>query len=378
MADNLSGNIFSRLYAGTKPLRRAVRSFLLLLVRRRETRKMRRFASSCQAPKIYWLGVPDHSNLGDIAQYLCIKDWMTQYCPEYQVFEAGAKTVADSRCGFVETLARVYTERDVIVFQSGYCTQDLGGSHDLMHRLVCESLPQARILMLPQTVFFGSSDNRRRTSVSYNRARRMLFLARDKVSYEMALQMFPDIRVMLYPDIVTTLIGTIPFREPKSGILLCTRHDGEKYYSESQLETLATRLSEIDTVRRTDTISKMNYRRILADCRHILLEEFRKYASARVVITDKYHGTVFSLLAGTPVVILRTTDHKVVTGAQWFEGICDGWFRVASSLEEAESLARSIFRDGAFPGSPAPEGCPKPHFRDNYYGSGLRELMDNL
>ena len=125
----------------------------------------------------------------------------------------------------------------MIVFQSGYTTTDLGGFADEMHRAVMKVLPNAEMLMLPQTIFFKSKDNEKRTAECYNSMKHMLFLARDRISFGMAKQMFPDIPVMQFPDIVTTLIGLRQYDNPRSGVCLCTRNDDEKLYSYEDLDT---------------------------------------------------------------------------------------------------------------------------------------------
>ena len=61
-----------------------------------------------------------------------------------------------------------------------------------------------------------------------------------------------------------------------------------------------------------------------------------------VTITDRYHGTIFSLCAGTPVIILKTTDHKVTTGADWFKGVYDDYVYVAKDLDDAYSLCQKV------------------------------------
>lgn len=70
----------------------------------------------------------------------------------------------------------------------------------------------------------------------------MLFLARDQFSYEQAKEMFPDIRVEAFPDIVTTLIGTLTFNNKRNGVCLCTRNDGEKLYSYEEINALKKNL----------------------------------------------------------------------------------------------------------------------------------------
>jgi hypothetical protein len=48
------------------------------------------------------------------------------------------------------------------------------------------------------------------------------------------------------------------------------------------------------------------------------------------------------LCAGTPVIILKTTDHKVTTGTDWFKGIYDDYVYVAEDLEDAYKIAHTV------------------------------------
>ena len=84
---------------------------------------------------------------------------------------------------------------DIIFFQSGYNTHDLGGREDLMHQLIIQEFPETEMIMLPQTVFFRSEERKRQASQIYNQHRRLLFFARDPVSEKLAKAMFPDTQV---------------------------------------------------------------------------------------------------------------------------------------------------------------------------------------
>ena len=79
-----------------------------------------------------------------------------------------------------------------------------------------------------------------------------------------------------------------------------------------------------------------------------------------MVITDRYHGTIFSLVAGTPVIIIKTTDHKVVTGAEWFRGVYDDYVYLAETLDEAYELAKKLL-------SASLTNRLLPYFEKNYY-----------
>lgn len=293
-------------------------------------------------PRVFYLGIAAHSNLGDMAQYYCIHNWINVNYENYNLIEIEADTVVETRFGFIDLLKRHFKPQDIIIFQSGYTTQDLGGVHDLMHREIIKALPDARILMMPQTIFFKNPDNERRSSMIYNSASNMLFLARDKVSYDKAKEMMPDIRVKLYPDIVTSLIGKYDFSHKRHGICLCRRNDGEKFYTDLELDNLTDRLNELTDVKVGDTTLNVPSKKLRNERESYILKQIEEYSRYEVVITDRYHGTIFSLAAGTPVVIIKTNDHKVVTGADWFKGIYDDYIYVANDLDDAYQISCSI------------------------------------
>lgn len=85
-------------------------------------------------------------------------------------------------------------------------------------------------------------------------------------------------------------------------------------------------------------------------------------------ITDRYHGTIFSLCAGTPVVIIKTTDHKVTTGADWFNGIYDDYVYVAKDLENAIRISQKILKSNL-------AHTFRPYFKTEYYDK-LKSLFE--
>ena len=72
------------------------------------------------------------------------------------------------------------------------------------------------------------------------------------------------------------------------------------------------------------------------------INSFRKY---EVVITDRYHGTIFALIANVPVIVLSSKDHKVSTGLDWFKGVYDGMVYSAKSIENAYEITEKILRN---------------------------------
>lgn len=85
---------------------------------------------------IYYFGVPEHSNLGDLAQCYCIRRYFNKYFSDYEVIEVFSRNYLDNSFGLRDYLKSAIKQEDLIFFQSGYCTQDLGGREDLMHVLL--------------------------------------------------------------------------------------------------------------------------------------------------------------------------------------------------------------------------------------------------
>ena len=312
------------------------------------------------APRIYYLGAPVHANLGDQAQGICIRKWLKNFFSGREIVEIETNELVNTHFSVLKELKKKFKEDDFFVFQSGYTTTDLGGHADEMHCIIMQTFPNAKMLMMPQTIYFQSEKRKKHTSQIYNGTSNLFFLARDNVSYEMAVQMFPDIEVRCYPDIVTTLIGKRTYTSMRSGIMFCCRDDSEKYYKDEEISLLMKRCKEFANVYKTDTTKKANKAEIIKNPEKFIDSEIESYSHYKVVITDRYHGTIFSLVAGTPVIIVKTTDHKVTTGADWFKGVYDDYVYVADSLEEAYVIARKLYNSDL-------SHKLEPYFETKYY-----------
>lgn len=318
--------------------------------------------------KIYYFGIPEHSNLGDLAQCYCIRRYFAKFFQDYDVEEILTRNYMDNSFGLRDYLKSSINEDDLIFFQSGYCTQDIGGREDFMHQMVIQDYPNNKLVMFPQTIHFQNEDRKRLASKVYNQHRKLLFLVRDQVSYKIALQMFPDVCVKCYPDIVTTLIGRYDYSFERKGILLCIRNDSEKFYSDSDIKKLEKYFENIELCKRLDTILKIEPDKIYANLKSYIENYFEEFAKYKLVITDRYHGTIFSLIANTPVIVIQTKDHKVKSGVDWFKGIYDGQVMFADDLEVAKEMAIEIVkrRENVRNG---------PYFMEHYY-KRLRRLLN--
>lgn len=128
------------------------------------------------------------------------------------------------------------------------------------------------------------------------------------------------------------------------------------------------KLEEESRVVRKDTQGKASFKTIRKNLWKFIYSEIESYSHFDVTITDRYHGTIFSLCAGTPVVIIKTTDHKVITGADWFKDIYDDYVYVAKDLEDAIRISQKILKSNL-------AHTLRPYFKTEYYDK-LKSLFE--
>ena len=99
----------------TLPYRFARRVIQLRHIKK-ETDRLLHISSSTSQPKIFYFGITEHSNLGDLAQYYCIRKWINENYPSVDVHEFESTTVVDTHFNFIDRLSRILNPDDIIVF----------------------------------------------------------------------------------------------------------------------------------------------------------------------------------------------------------------------------------------------------------------------
>lgn len=306
--------------------------------------------------RIYLFGSPNQVNLGDQAQTYCIVKWLNRNFPNHEVFVFTYYTITNK---VLSTIRKTITENDKIFIHSGYHITDLYNMVDKYCDII-KMFPDYKIVIMPQTINF-IKDRAKESYVSdvFNAHGNITLLCRDAISHEKAKSIFAGCKLLLYPDIVTSLIGTMHFSNHREGILFCMRNDKEALYDKKSIKMLTERLRPIETSM-TDTDSPLFYRTIQLHREEILNDKWNQFARYKVVITDRYHGTIFALIAGTPVIVLSSTDHKLSSGVTWFPKEFGKMVSFANDLDEAYKKAVNLYNTDVLPVLPA-------YFENNYY-----------
>lgn len=341
------------------PWLKKLKGSIILLNRKRQVMAVKKVSQ--KRKHIFYCGICESSNMGDIAQTYCTINWLRENYPNHKIVFCRTSVFMDENCDLVGAIKKVIRDDDIIFFQSGYNTHDLGGNEDYMHQQVIQAFPKHEIIMLPQTVYFKTKEREALCSRIYNSHKKMLFLARDEISESYATELFPNLKVVLYPDIVTSLIGMYDYSfSERNGIYLCYRNDIERFYTEEDYKSFEEILSKYDFVETSDTIITDSNRKIFKNLEYYVNGIVEKFSRYRLVVTDKFHGLIFSIIAGTPVVVLKTKDHKVTSGYQWFSKIYPEIVYYAESIYDLKKIVLQIIGNEKYV-------KPDSYFKHEYY-----------
>lgn len=295
--------------------------------------------------RIFLFGSPYHSNMGDQAQTYCTLLWFKKNYPEYAAFDFNTAEITINNYEILRMIKKHINKNDKIFLHSGYHTTDLYPMEENMQREVIKLFPDNAIIVLPQTILFKNKEEEKKSIAIYNKHKNITFLCRDDISYETAQRIFNKCKLLKYPDIVTTLISKREFNANRSGILLCMRNDKEAFYNKEVIDKLMSELNKIDKTEITDTTIDLNAKYISKNREEVLNNIFNEYSKYKVIITDRYHGTIFSLISNTPVLVLSSTDHKLKSGVKWFPEEFKEYVRYIENIEDVKNNVEQIYQN---------------------------------
>jgi len=293
-------------------------------------------------PALWLLGAAVHGNLGDLAQRFCIEAWAERWLPEAQLLAAPTLAVG-------EDLPLLPGDR--LLFQSGYTMTDFHPDEALRRRILARPLEQS-ILILPQTICYKKEDKRAAMADCLQKQPRLLLLARDEISLETAQVLAPG-RAELCPDIVAGLVDFVPGEQARRVIGLCLRTDGESALTHHQRAELRKQLEALGPLETISTACAPGYER--EKVRRLLEERLGQLSRLDLLVTDRLHGAIFGALAGTPLLLLPTKDHKLRGALPWLRDLCQGELILCEDLAQLPALAESLLGRTFTPGRAAAE-----------------------
>jgi pyruvyl transferase EpsI len=202
------------------------------------------------------------------------------------------------------------------------------------------AFPGNRIVSLPQTIFFSDTPvgrhEREITRDIYGGHRHLTVMGRDEISGQLAAQLFPHAQVATMPDFVLSLkaedftLQANPAHADR--IMLCLRQDDESAFDQQRRLAIMRGLDRPATLYDTT----LDHDIPAADRTRILTETLSLFSGHQAVVTDRFHGLIFSIICRKPAVVLPTVDHKLTSAISWFKDIPN--VRLCENVAEVPAL----------------------------------------
>lgn len=316
-----------------------------------------------------------HNNAGDIAQTVCINEWIKE---NYSGAVINVVWTAPEWKKDLKKICCKVRESDRVFIQSGYNITDISDEYAApsvftSHNIILESLPNHKIVFFPQSVEYKSLEKWKPITEMYSRHKNIVFISRDNISLGYSKKLLPNAKHLCYPDIVTTWIGKFSFDKPQSGILLCLRSGAESILNDEAKHKLQTAFEKIAPTEMTDTdidYKSFYYRK---NRMKVVLKKIQQFSRFKVIVTDRFHGVVFSLIGSRPVIVLKTSGHKVTGMIDWFPDSFKEYVYFIDNPDDIPNICSLIIK--LFERESEP--LNNTYFQDKYYNK-LKDKIESF
>ncbi len=293
---------------------------------------LRKYVKTPAGQKVYILGTPTHTNLGDSAIVLAEKAFLQGV----GIDKSHTKELSAGEVLFLQK--RLHISRNALIMHHG--GGNLGNqwlNEELLHRQLLRDFPNIPTVIFPQTIYYtpdeaGQAEQQKSIPI-YNGRKNLTLVARERQSQEIMSSLYPETNILLTPDIVLSAtmetFGVKP--ADRHGVLLCMRSDAERSMSDSERQQILTYLNKCGVPYRvTDMYSDcLVTKENRGECVRKKMEEF---TGAELAITDRLHGMIFAAITGTPCIAFSNNNHKVRGTYEWIKYL--PYIRYAETAED--------------------------------------------
>ncbi|MBV7440787.1 polysaccharide pyruvyl transferase family protein [Weeksellaceae bacterium TAE3-ERU29] len=259
----------------------------------------------------------DYGNLGDVA----ITYAQTKFIKENSDFQVIEIPISKSLEGLWFVKKNI-CPGDIITTVGGGNMGDVYEQIEHIRQIIVKFFPRNKIISFPQTIDFSKNVQGQKALKQaqkvYSKHTNLILVAREKKSYNLMENFFPNNEVLLCPDIVLYLNKTKPIKDRK-GAIFCLRNDEEKALSKEQNEYIINTIEGkysmshfYDTHIKKDNLS-------ISERNQELNNIWGKFKSSEVVITDRLHGMIFCYITNTPCIVFKNNNHKINETYNWIK-----------------------------------------------------------
>ena len=261
--------------------------------------------------RIFFLDAASYNNLGDQAISFAISKYIIDNFKDYEYIEVLEKEFLRN----LRYLKKNINKNDIICLAGGGNMGNLYPRYEAIRRKVIKNFKNNKIVIFPQTIDYENDKYGRkelnRSRKVYNSNPNLIVCAREKKSYNIMKNLYTN--VILVSDIVFYLYGKLDDKVQnieKNKIGICLRDDKESIFNERERNNIINSIHDINSIIYLSTMSDIQYID-KKNRKKVLMDKLREFKKCNIVLTDRLHGMIFSILCDIPCIVFDNSNKKV-------------------------------------------------------------------
>lgn len=270
--------------------------------------------------KIFFLMVPAYGNIGDQALTYATMLYFEREFKDYEVIVVGIENVYR----YMAAIKAAIEPGDLVAMPGGGNCGNLYMRIERLRRFIVRRLKDKgnQIISMPSTLSFtGDRKGEREREKSrriFESNPNLILIAREKISYDMQREYYSKCKSLLCPDMAFYLWEQRPQTE-RRGIMLCLRSDKESVLKKKRDEIIRQLWDVCPPAFIFDTFIG---RAVSHELRPYEVQSvFNLFSQHEIVVTDRLHGLILSVITNTPCIVLPSMDHKIRGTLLWLKDL---------------------------------------------------------
>lgn len=263
--------------------------------------------------KAFLFGSPMYWNIGDQAIAISEHQLWEKYINDYNLIDVSRELWNSNK----QLVVNNVTKDSLILFTGGGYIGDVWEEeqkfvYDVLHTFVSN-----RYIFFPQTVFFKEKSKLQEFVNTISRMN-VTFYTRDNDSYQLLRPYSKEnFFIELSPDMVLSLSYKTNIKRKREA-LFCIRSDEECILDKQIIQKLQIQIRKNGYKVKNYSTVKPKY--IPVQRRKMNFDKtIDTFGQVGVVITDRLHGMILSVITGTPVLFFDNLSKKVTGTYQWIK-----------------------------------------------------------
>ena len=217
---------------------------------------------------------------------------------------------------FKMNLNKKVSESDYIFITGGGNVGSLWRNEQERINKVLNDFKNNKIIVFPQTVYYHENEFGdmclELDCKYYNGCKDLTIYARDEKTYK-----FLNEKLKIKTELVKDMALNLDYRKTnnnRNGIVFCIRNDKEKNVDSEQMEKLVKEIKQKypqDTITFMDTVIKTKQEFSYKDGKKEFIKIIKLFQNSKLVVTDRLHGMIMSVITDTPCIAMNNTSGKV-------------------------------------------------------------------